>query len=114
MKRFNEAEILLLIPLSSRYQPAVPRHLYTVKFVPVVDRFDPQVVEVPNLQARKDLGHCLRTYKPCWCDNECAALFVRYQHLCSVYKNILMLKEEERNPTFGAPEDTFLRSTSVS
>lgn len=63
--------LLALQDLLDSFRPAVPKHLWKVTFVPVVD--DPSgevtpVISVPVDPRRRSLPHELRESRYCWCD----------------------------------------------
>ena len=61
----------------SRFTPPVPRHMWKVEFIPIIEPFDTEVrlsPEVKNPRLEK-LEHKMRSVFRCWCDNDAAATF---------------------------------------
>ena len=65
--------ILQLDDVLGRFDPPVPRHLYQVKFVPVIESFDRGLVLDPIGRDDHGLEHKMNIYRRCWCDNDAAA-----------------------------------------
>lgn len=67
--------LLSLENLMLRYKPPVPKHMYELRFVPVIS----EGVPLPTKQSHEMLTkerfrpHELRCSRPCWCDNEATA-----------------------------------------
>ncbi|XP_075747869.1 schlafen-like protein 2 isoform X1 [Rhipicephalus microplus] len=66
---------LSLETLMQRYKPAVPKHMYELRFVPVIS----EGVPLPTNERREMNSkerfrpHKLQCSKPCWCDDEATA-----------------------------------------
>jgi len=65
--------ILQLDDVFGRFDPPVARHFYQVKFVPVVEPFDRELVLDPVGREDHGLKHIMNIYRRCWCDNDAAA-----------------------------------------
>jgi len=72
MDHFRETVAVTL----QSYTPPVPRHLFDVDFVPVIESFD-QDVRVPTNGDDIDLPHRLLDRRFCWCDLAAQAQFER-------------------------------------
>lgn len=77
LTEYQKDHILLSLEnLMRRYQPAVPEHMYDVRFVPVISEGTP----LPTTSASHEVNctarlrpHEVQTSRYCWCDNEAYA-----------------------------------------
>ena len=57
--------------LLTRFEPPVPCHRISVKFIPVLDHDEPKVIqkEIISYDISRSLEHNIRTNVYCWCDS---------------------------------------------
>jgi len=77
LTEFQKDHIILNISETfQNFTPQVPKHLYSVTFVPVVEN-DAEIQQTPNIlshrQQNRNLEHLILNNKYCWCDYECLA-----------------------------------------